>query len=109
MITQTSMTLFHEGIDPMTRMETHKKQFFPNVSMQKDIVSTITDGGLKSANVIKIRVPVGFSIDIKNGDKVVIGECSDTTPPAEKSHTVIGYADNRKGSSKMWHWKVVCV
>ena len=109
MITQTSMTLFHEGFDTSTRMEMHKKQFFPNVSMQKDIVSNITDGGLKSANVIKIRIPISITVDIANGDKVVLGECDDTTPPAEKSHTVIGYADNRKGSPKMWHWKVVCV
>lgn len=107
MITITGITLFHRGYDRETRMDSYQKQFFPDCSMQKDNVVTLTEGGLKSADVVKIRIPTLEEILIKNGDKIVIGACESAAPPKESAYTVTGFADNRKGSKQVQHWKVV--
>ena len=107
MITITGITLFHRGYDRETRMDVYQKQFFPACSMQKDNVVTLTEGGLKSADVVKIRIPTLEEIIIKNGDKLVIGFCESAAPPKESAYNVTGFADNRKGSKQVQHWKVV--
>lgn len=107
MITNGSITLWHEGVDPKTRMETFTVRKFEGVSMQKDVITNLTDGGLKSANVIKIRIPTEEDILIKDGDKLVTYLSDSSLPPAKDCFTVMTYADNRKGSKKMWHWKVI--
>lgn len=108
MITQTSMTLFHEIWDEDADMEDYTKQYFQEVSLQKDIIVSMTNNGLNHANTLKIRIPTCDNIEIKSGDKVVFGEYEQKIPP-KGAHTVVQFADNRKGSPKMWHWKVVCV
>lgn len=107
MITNASVTLWHEGVDPKTRMETFTVQKFDGVSMQKDVITTLTDGGLKSANMIKLRIPTEEDVLIKDGDKLVLYLSNSSFPPAKDSYTVMTYADNRKGSKEMRHWKVI--
>lgn len=114
MITNADMTLYHAGYDPATRDDCYTRRYFDRVSLQEDVKVTVLDNGLKSANVIQIRIPISDDIKIANGDKVVIGQCDEPEPPQDTKdspydvYTVIGYADNRKGSAFMWHWKVVC-
>lgn len=107
MITNESMTLWHEEVSPETRMNTYSVQNFPKIAVQHDNMTQLTDGGIKSANVLKIRIPTDEEIKIKNGDKLVIGLSEEAKPPAKGSYTVMGFSDNRKGSKAMHHWKVI--
>lgn len=105
MITNADITIFHKGYDPATRLNTWGSKYFANVSMQNDTKVNVLGDGLKSANIVKVRIPTTENIDIANGDKVVLGNASVLS---EKAYTVIGFADNRKGSPNMHHWKVIC-
>lgn len=110
MITNGSITLWHSGgFDKVTRMDLPPaRQYFPAVSIQKDIKVTIAaDNELKTADAIKIRIPGDAEIQIKNGDRVMMGEHTEAEAP-DNAFTVVGFADNRKGSRAVWHWKVVC-
>lgn len=109
MITQGGVTLWHSGgYDADTRMDSPSvRQYFPEASIQKDIKTTVTDGGLKTADVVKIRIPGDGDIQIKNGDRLMVGEHSEAEPPND-AFTVVGFADNRKGSPAVQHWKVIC-
>lgn len=109
MITNGGVTLWHcGGYDKTTRMDLPPiRQYFPAVSIQKDI-KVIADNGLKTADVLKIRIPTEADIQIKNGDKLMPGEHNEQEPPGN-AFTVTGFADNRKGSPAVRHWKVVCV
>lgn len=108
MITNGSVTLWHSGgYDPKTRMDLPSvRQYFPRASIQKDI-KVVEDSGLKTADMLRIRIPGGMDIEIKNGDRLMIGEQLDQEPP-NHAYTVTGFADNRKGSRAVWHWKLVC-
>ena len=108
MITNGGVTLWHSGgYDKVTRMDKPSvRQFFPQASIQKDVKVTVNDG-LQSADVLKIRIPGSTGIQIKNGDRLMLGKCMEAEPPNE-AYTVVGFADNRKGSPEMHHWKVIC-
>ena len=108
MITNSGVTIWHEvGYDKETRMDAPPvRQFFPTASVQKDIKATV-DNGLKTADVVKIRIPGDISVLIKNGDRVMLGEHTEPEAP-EDAFVVKGFADNRKGSPRVWHWKVIC-
>lgn len=107
MITNTEITLYHAGYDPVTRDDCYTRTYYARASLQEDVKVSVLDNGLKSANVVKIRVPTADDMVISNGDKIIARRCDDEIPP-DGAYTVIGYADNRKGSRQMWHWKVVC-
>ena len=107
MITNESITLWHATVDPKTRMHTYTIQRFSKISLQKDVMTNLADGGLKSANVLKIRIPTEKSIAISNGDKLIVGLSNEASPPAKNSYTVMGFADNRKGNKNIRHWKVI--
>ena len=108
MITQGGITLWHDaGDDKETRMELPAvRQYFPHASIQKDI-KAVVDNGLKTADVVKIRIPGDMEIQIKNGDRLMLGEHDESEAPQE-AFTVVGFADSRKGSPAVRHWKVVC-
>lgn len=109
MITNGSVTLWHSGgYDPKTRMDLPSvRQYFPAASIQKDI-KVVEDSGLKTDDLLRIRIPGEMEIQIKNGDRLMIGEYTEQEPP-DAAYTVTGFADNRKGSRAVWHWKLVCV
>lgn len=110
MITNGGVTLWHMGgYDKVTRMDKpFVRQYFPAASIQKDIKVTINnDEGFQSADVLQIRIPGAAEIAVKNGDRLLPGKHMESEPPQE-AFFVKGFADNRKGSVQMWHWKVIC-
>jgi len=107
MITQGAVTLWHIFVGE-NRMPAYRRTVFPAASVQADVKTEVTEGGLKTADVIKIRIPTTESIEIKNGDRVFLGVSEEARPPQDGCYTVMGFADNRKGSPRMHHWKVVC-
>lgn len=107
MITNGEITIWSDVYNPEKRMNTWKRVYSGPVSMQWDTNVTVVNNGIESADVIKIRIPTDDFIDIKNGSKVAAPKADEITPPPD-AKIVIGFADNRKGSHKMHHWKVVC-
>lgn len=107
MITNGAVTLWHSFVGE-NRMPAYKRTIFPEASIQEDVIAQSTEGGIKGANVVKIRIPTTESIEIQNGDRVFIGVSEAERPPQSGAYTVMGFADNRKGSLRMHHWKVVC-
>lgn len=106
MITNAAVTLWHKSVDKASRMDVYQRTVFPAVSLQPDLITVLTEGGVKSANVLKIRIPTREEITVSNGDRLMIGVREETSPPAE-ADTVMAWADNRKGTKAMWHYKVV--
>ena len=106
MLTQTDITIWHIGYDKATRMDTAKMVFKGRASCQADMVVSL-ENGLKSADVIKLRIPTGETLEIANGDRLVLELSTASTPPND-AYTILHYADNRKGSRPMWHYKIIC-
>lgn len=109
MICNAGVTLWHNGgYDKETRMDLPPiRQYFPRAAVQKDI-KVIADKGLQTADMLKIRIPTEAEIKIANGDKLLPGEHTEAEAPGN-AFTVTGFADNRKCSANMRHWKVICV
>lgn len=113
MLTQTDVTIWHVGYDKETRMDTVKQVYQGRASCQSDMVVSVEDnmksagGGLKSADVIKLRIPTDAELEIKNGDRLVLALSNEDTPPKD-AYTILHFADNRKLSRRMWHWKIIC-
>ena len=103
MLTNADITLYHKTYNPDTRMEDWSRDYYPAANVQRDIMTTVADNGMQYANAI----PTDDVVVIANGDRIVVGCCNDATPP-KSAHTVVGYADNRRGSDRVHHWKVVC-
>ena len=106
MIAQGAVTLWHMYVGEK-RMPAYRRTVFPEASIQADVKAEVTEGGLKTADIIKLRIPTTESIDIQNGDAVFLGESEADRPPDKGVYTVVGFADNRKGSLGMHHWKVI--
>lgn len=107
MITNITVTLWRQGYDKASRMDVWERQVFPEASLQRDCKVQVKDGKLEGADAVRLRIPTDRNISIACGDKVSLGSCPGPEPPPD-ALTVIGFADNRKGSRRMWHWKVVC-
>ncbi len=107
MITQGAVTLWHSFVGE-NRMPEYRRTVFPEASIQEDVMVQVTEGGIKGASVVKIRIPTDAALEIKNGDRVFIGISEEVRPPEKGTYAVMGFADNRKGSPRMHHWKVVC-
>lgn len=107
MITNTAVTIYHETYDKARRMDAYEVMYYPAASLQEDVKITVLQDGPRTDNLVKIRIPTTDNIKIKNGDRVVCGRCTAAEPP-DDAYTVVGFADNRKGSKPMQHWKVVC-
>jgi len=117
----------------------HKDLFLPTVlgpanwyAHQKQ---TVTDGGMRSANAIRVRIPVSSpgrtylpEVDwralpadkratfwtIQAGDLIVRGDVTDPVQSTAQikdaygpdAAVITGYADNRRGSAVMQHWRI---
>ena len=103
------ITLYHASVDEESRTETYQKTYFPKASVYQQVsmdTRRSKNGPWPEWETV-IRIPTEEKIDIALGDRLVLG-CSSEESPPEKSMQVCGFADNRRGSRNVWHWKVVC-
>lgn len=102
MITNADITLYHydEEEEIWLKQEYRRASFYSSTNVAVD------KAGLSSADVAKIRIPTRDTIAIANGDKIMRGVSLENIPDREKSVTVIGWSDNRRGN--LPHWKVTC-
>lgn len=106
MITNDVITLWHRGYNQSFRMDEWVLIGTFPASVQKDHIVTPQDKGIASSDTVRVRIPIADELPIKNGDKAIIGASEDEKPP-QNAHTVLAFADNRKGSRAVRHWKVV--
>ncbi|MBQ3226052.1 MAG: hypothetical protein IJB48_03230 [Clostridia bacterium] len=109
MITNGDITVYHAEIDAETRKEVFKRQIIKNVSIYKTYEEErrhSQDGPWRSRECI-IRVPQSEALVLAIGDRVVFG-LTDEPVPSVDSLIVNGFSDNRRGSKRMWHYKIIC-
>lgn len=109
MITNSGITLYHAETDGETRQEVFRRSFFPGCCVYQavSVEKRHSRSGPWMERDTVIRIPTGDEIALAVGDRVVLGECAAAEPPAE-SRQVCGFADNRRGSGAVRHWRVVC-
>lgn len=104
MITQTDITIFKQVYNKEKRMNETVPMYVPEASWYEKFQSALTDGGFRSDNIVKIRIPTTFDLDIKKGNRVVKGAASACPDDAL---TILSVSDNRRGIRDMWHWAVI--
>ena len=119
MITNADITLYHACMNPETRKKEYRRTVIRNVHWYTNQKTAVGDGGLRSSDEYKIRIPLesceGYlppeeylkSPDgywtVENGDLFVKGICqADIDKPSELSKyhpgQVLSWSDNRFGS-----------
>lgn len=129
MITNADITVFNSFLNHVTRLKEWKRTVIKGVWFHSDNKINLTDKGVASADVFKVRIPVsadfGTSLyvppneykgdsgtwTLKNDDYVVHGElASDIEKPADlqalspQYFKITSWADNRFGGLK--HWRI---
>ena len=129
-----TLTLFNRRLDPKSGYDEYHRTVISGISWYSTVKSTVTDKGLKSANLYTIRIPIDAVFDGKSwidpkgyteaenvdglftlneGDLIVKGSVTlDNATPAQihkqfsEAFTVLSVTDNRRAPNAK-HWKVV--
>lgn len=129
-----TLTLYNRRHDPANDRDVYHRTVISGISWYSTVKSTVTERGLKSANLYTIRIPLDADFNGKNwidpkgyteagdvsnlftlneGDLIVKGKVSlEITVPAQihqqfsEAFTVLSVTDNRRALNAK-HWKVV--
>lgn len=130
MITNSDITVYNRISGDSTHYDTWIRTVLHGVHVHVDHKTAVTDNGLKSAEVYKIRIPAdipeagqylppdqfvccgGYGYwTIQNDDQIVLGECQiEIERPADlkavfrKHCKVTSWSDNRFGTTP--HWRI---
>ena len=80
--------------------------FLPEVSLSLSVGTRVGARGHEERNGLTVRIPGKNGVAVCPGDRVLPGEHPDFLPP-ENAFLVTAVQDNRKGSPKIQHIKVV--
>ena len=130
MITNADVTVYNRISGDSTHYDTWNRTVLHGVHVYVDHKTAVTDNGLKSAEVYKIRIPAdipeagqylppdqfaccgGYGYwTIQNDDQIVLGECqieierpADLKAVFQKHCKVTIWSDNRFGTTP--HWRI---
>lgn len=130
MITNGDITVYNRISGDSTHYDTWIRTVLHGVHVHVDHKTAVTDNGLKSAEVYKIRIPAnipeagqylppdqfaccgGYGYwTIQNDDQIVLGECqiaierpADLKAVFQKHCKVTSWSDNRFGATP--HWRI---
>lgn len=130
MITNSDITVYNRISGDSTHYDTWNRTVLHGVHVHVDHKTAVTDNGLKSAEVYKIRIPAdipeagqylppdqfaccgGYGYwTIQNDDQIVLGECqiaiekpADLKAVFQKHCKVTSWSDNRFGTTP--HWRI---
>ena len=120
MITNSDITVYNRISGDSTHYDTWNRTVLHGVHVHVDHKTAITDNGLKSAEVYKIRIPADIpeagqylppDWTIQNDDQIVLGECqieierpADLKAVFQKHCKVTSWSDNRFGTTP--HWRI---
>ena len=65
MLTNATITIYNRGYDPLTRFDTWHRTVIRDVHIYVDHKASVSDSGLNSAEVYKIRI----SAEVENADQ----------------------------------------
>lgn len=74
MLINASCTIYHRSIDPETGYSIWERQYVPQCWWFVDTKAAVTTEGLKSEDMLSVRIP-DTTIVIKKDDYIVKGEC----------------------------------
>ena len=74
MLINSDCTIYRRIYDPSIDCDTWQKQYVPECWWFVEAKSTITTEGLKSADVLKVRIP-DLSVVVKKDDVILQGKC----------------------------------
>lgn len=74
MLTNSSCTIYTRVIDPSTGHSSWRRQYVPRCWWFVDTQSAVTTEGLKSADVLSVRIP-DTTVTVKKDDYIVKGGC----------------------------------
>ncbi len=83
---------------------TYERYFYEGVSVFGFDGVSITNSGFEESNGFKIRIPTEEALPVKPGDRIVFGNADALEP--QNAYTVTEVYDNRRGSSRLWHYLV---
>ena len=75
MLTNSDCTVYSRENDPSTGYSAWKRQYVKECWWHEETKSAIGTEGLKTADVLKLRIP-DLSIQVKKDDILVKGKCS---------------------------------
>lgn len=101
MIRNSTVTVYHQAGDGYVR------HFFPRVSLHHKNGIQTGESGHAAKNSLIVRVFTQEELLLQPGDILVIGYSESLLPPTENFYTVRELVDNRRGSGKMQHYKLV--
>lgn len=131
MITNADVTVYNRISGDSTHYDTWNRTILHGVHVYVDHKTAVTDNGLKSAEVYKIRIPTDipeagqylapeeYAVvenpdehwTIQNDDQIVLGECqteierpADLKAVFQKHCKVTSWSDNRFGTTP--HWRI---
>ena len=130
MITNADVTVYNRISGDSTHYDTWIRTVLHGVHVHVDHKNAVTDNGLKSAEVYKIRIPADISEagqylppdqfaccggygywTIQNDDQIILGECqiaierpADLKAVFRKHCKVTSWSDNRFGTTP--HWRI---
>lgn len=109
MIAMCGVTLYHAETDAESRTERYQRTYFPKAAVyqQTALDSRRSKNGPWKELETVIRIFGEEEIDMTVGDRMVLGSSAEAVPPTT-SLQICGIADNRRGSRKVRHRKVVC-
>ena len=74
MLTNASCTIYRRKYNPSTKQDEWERQYISTVWWYLKTKSSITTDGLKSADVLTVRI-WDVSVQVKKGDYLVKGNC----------------------------------
>ncbi|MCI1966866.1 MAG: hypothetical protein LKJ17_12160 [Oscillospiraceae bacterium] len=131
MLTNADITVFNKHYNEETRLDEWRKTQISGVNWYGKQAVSVGDNGLMSADQYIVRIPVSSAPDdktfvtpekyaaadraalpnlwtLQNGDIVARGMVGADDPKSIpcKHFLITGWADNRRGSPAVQHWKV---
>ena len=106
MITNATITIYNREYDPLTRFDTWHRTVIRNVHVYVDHKASVSDSGLNSAEIYKIRIPA----EVENADQYLGEYDLEIERPADLKDVrlrhckVLSWSDNRFGG--LPHWKI---
>lgn len=78
-------------------------------SINGRVEAVIGRGEIVYDNIYVVRIPTDDDIALQVGDRIYWGEIESSEPPNDNSAMyVTAFADNRRGSPKLRHWRIDC-
>lgn len=74
MITNTDITIFKRQYDSEIGQDTWSAEYVPEAWWFRDNKASVTTDGLKTADVITVRIP-DMTVSVKRDDYIVKGSC----------------------------------